>query len=526
MYLILSSAYVVDELQAEFGKIPPVALPLGNKYLLDWQLKATLEFGKVYLTLPTDYEVGTTFDNLIQKMDVKVIRLSENLSVGEAILKALEEIEFSECEELRIQHGDTLFESIPDVADSISASTLTTNYKWACIQQGCDDLLVEISQRTKSTKIVSSGYYSFSDVAGFRKELTSCRADFLKAINQYNKKNRINVENISSSHDFGHVATYYKSKGIFTTQRSFNTLNVTSHTVTKRSVDDKKVSAEARWFQELPSSLKVYSPQLISVSSSPGDVSYTLAYEHLSTLSELLVFGKLPIFVWKKILNCCFEYLLLETAHSFDNPVREDLCEFVLRKSWARVAMANELEFARELLERPVRYLDSAPVTAIQMLEHTSPELRSCATHLQCWTHGDFCFSNILYDFRSEKILTIDPRGISEDGNRIQDISYDLVKLAHSIIGRYDLIISGSYQIVRDENRARLVFDLPPELRILEDFLLKHYFSTYQITKKSLYAHLIHLFISMIPLHADRPDRQIAFLLNATRLFCEMNKFK
>jgi hypothetical protein len=30
---------------------------------------------------------------------------------------------------------------------------------------------------------------------------------------------------------------------------------------------------------------------------------------------------------------------------------------------------------------------------------------------------------------------------------------------------------------------------------------------------------VVHLFLSMLPLHSDRPDRQRAFLANALRLF-------
>ena len=29
-----------------------------------------------------------------------------------------------------------------------------------------------------------------------------------------------------------------------------------------------------------------------------------------------------------------------------------------------------------------------------------------------CFIHGDFCFSNIMFDFRSNRIKTYDPRGI------------------------------------------------------------------------------------------------------------------
>ena len=60
--------------------------------------------------------------------------------------------------------------------------------------------------------------------------------------------------------------------------------------------------------------------------------------------------------------------------------------------------------------------------------------------------HGDYCFSNILYDMRNHTIKLIDPRGFL---NRERGFSfygpyiYDYFKLAHSYIGKYDFIISG-----------------------------------------------------------------------------------
>ena len=40
MIVINSGAYVIPELQAEYGKIPPCMLPLGNKRLLEHQIEA------------------------------------------------------------------------------------------------------------------------------------------------------------------------------------------------------------------------------------------------------------------------------------------------------------------------------------------------------------------------------------------------------------------------------------------------------------------------------------------------------
>ena len=42
--------------------------------------------------------------------------------------------------------------------------------------------------------------------------------------------------------------------------------------------------------------------------------------------------------------------------------------------------------------------------------------------------HGDFCFSNILYDFKSQSIKVIDPRGVNMAGEYsiYGDIRYDV----------------------------------------------------------------------------------------------------
>ena len=59
--------------------------------------------------------------------------------------------------------------------------------------------------------------------------------------------------------------------------------------------------------------------------------------------------------------------------------------------------------------------------------------------------HGDFCFSNILFDRKNTSIRLIDPRGSFGEFDIYGDPNYDLCKLSHSIEGDYDFFINGLF---------------------------------------------------------------------------------
>ena len=142
--------------------------------------------------------------------------------------------------------------------------------------------------------------------------------------------------------------------------------------------------------------------------------------------------------------------------------------------------------------------------------------------------HGDLCFSNILYDFRSKRIKVIDPRGIDFYGNHtlFGDHRYDIAKLYHSVGGYYDLIVAGRYSVVElSLNDYQFsVFESEIHLKLLSEFednLIKKGFSLIEVLAIN-----VHLFLSMLPLHVDDPKRQHALLLNAVRLYEKMTKLE
>jgi hypothetical protein len=138
--------------------------------------------------------------------------------------------------------------------------------------------------------------------------------------------------------------------------------------------------------------------------------------------------------------------------------------------------------------------------------------------------HGDFCFSNILFGGRTRRVRLIDPRG-TVDGISYScggDPRYDMAKLAHSALGFYDLVIADRCECRRiAELGFELEFDPPPGiLRVANRFTDLRALGI-KFGDPVIVAIMVLLFLSMLPLHKDRPDRQWAFLANALRLYSE-----
>ena len=123
--------------------------------------------------------------------------------------------------------------------------------------------------------------------------------------------------------------------------------------------------------------------------------------------------------------------------------------------------------------------------------------------------HGDLYFANILYDSEKDIFKLIDPRGRWGESSA-GDIKYDIAKIRHSVIGRFDTITNGLYSIKRNEkNEFNLkIFEPKNYVSICNelDNNIKKYWNLDEIKMiEGL------LFISMLPLHRDNVERQLAF---------------
>jgi len=93
------------------------------------------------------------------------------------------------------------------------------------------------------------------------------------------------------------------------------------------------------------------------------------------------------------------------------------------------------------------------------------------------------------------------------------------------MIGLYDFIIIEEY-IYREIEEYNIYFDIPisDSKKEISDLFISLNFNAFNITIKEIYAVMIHLFLSMLPLHNDNPHRQKAFIANAIRLYIDFKK--
>ncbi|WP_438404094.1 hypothetical protein, partial [Aeromonas veronii] len=141
------------------------------------------------------------------------------------------------------------------------------------------------------------------------------------------------------------------------------------------------------------------------------------------------------------------------------------------------------------------------PVSIQDLLDACSVYLpKDCG--LASVLHGDFCFSNILYDFRAQKIKVIDPRGITANSEMTiyGDVSYDIAKLSHSILGLYDWIIAGYYDVNISAREIEFKIKVSNYVDDIQSYYISRVGSVFGMRPETLYAMQIHLFLSMLPL--------------------------
>ena len=511
MFLITAADFITSGLSVEYGKIPPCFLPIQNKRLYEHQLALIGNDETVILSLPMGFLVSE-YDNIIlSKKNVKIVYVPLGFSLGQSIVYVLNVVSIYQ-EPLKILHGDTLFKSLPQGLNIFLVSKAQDNYDWA------------VSESMNNENFVYSGYFSFSNQSNLIKCITESNYDFIKGVIGY--KNQFTVKEIISNSwlDFGHSNTFYKSKSTLTTQRSFNELVIDKFSVVKCSEDHQKILAEANWFKSVPLVLKKYIPSLWDSGIKDNKGFYQIEYFNLSTLSELYVFGQNEIFVWKNIFKSCNKFLM--DCLIFKNPRKLEIETFGNRlygeKTIKRIniyAQAINLD-----LNKPWIYNDQYLPSIIKIIDEMNGLIPISSLEEQSIMHGDFCFSNIMYNFNTQSIKVIDPRGIDEDCNETiyGDIRYDIAKIAHSVIGLYDFIIAGHFTY-KELRPYQIEFEIyiNPTIKEIQAYYKNCQMGGMSIDNSCTYPILINLFLSMLPLHKDNPARQKAMLANAFRLYVE-----
>ena len=514
MTLITAAKYVNPELEAEFGKIPPAFLPLGGRRLYEYQVKLLkLLDDKIVLSVPESFEITPSDQKKMEDIGLETIHVPDRLSLGESVVYALNTL-LPISDEIRIIHGDTFFGNLQDnlAKDSLLVSNVENSYDWTYLITN-EKPVFDMKGLEKLEEIedsIVSGFFNFSNVYELIKCIVKADYSFIKGISLYSQTYKLCAIHNSTWLDFGLASSYYHSRKSITTERAFNSLVIDNGYVTKCSEQSNKLDAEINWFKNFPDDLSLYIPRFKMISDQSS--CYQTEYLYLSTLSELYVFGKLPEYVWKQIFLSAKIFLdklhknRMEVPGNNFNYKEKTLERLRIFSRESAIDLDREWTFNETILPSINKIVEELDIYLV------GSEKRST------FIHGDICFSNTMYDFRSNQIKVFDPRGM-DFSNKITvygDPDYDYAKMMHSVIGLYDFIISGFYSCAINKYTIEFHIDIVDEIKKIQT----NYVTVFGEQKLEIhYAIMVHLFLSMLPLHNDNEEKQFALLANAFRLY-------
>lgn len=463
--VILSSQLVSSDLIAEFGQVVPCDLPLANKPLYHYQRQSLEAHCDIILvTLPTGYE--STW------VDQQILRCEIGLQLHEVISRVVDHLTESsdQVEKVIFNFGDTI-QDIDSSENTIYTTQPPFRYpSWFSVDENQ----------------VFSGVFS-SDLSRLKKLVDNCptTAMLLAALCQNYRQRRAH-----NWFDFGSYSSFYFSRKRFQETRNFNSIQLNENSVlTKRSADIGKMFYEYYWLSQYSEHLPAHCPTPKNFKILSNEASYDLEYFPLPTLSDLLVFGRHNAAWWVNVLDECQK--LLQNLR-FAVPESTGKGNFY----YLKFAERRERIHAEEFFVSE-KFIQRQGVIA-KFLDEKDNKLVG--------SHGDLCFSNMLYDVRSRTIKLIDPRGYMErrDGQSLKlPEYYDVFKIAHSIVGGYDKVIVNS-------NSEMIAYEF---VGLMSE--------KFNVGKKVLYAGLSHLFFTMLPLHSDDASRQRAFLSLSNRFYAD-----
>lgn len=431
--------------------------------------------------------------------------------------------------------GDTLIEdAIPEQqTDFLYTGTYDEPENW-CLAQGDEQgALLQLFDKIpvqKSGLSALAGAYSFSRTDLLRsiiiRQIQQQKKELSAAIEAYHALVPMQLIRAEHWYDFGHISGFNQAKQTLLQSRFFNSLAIdpVRGVITKTSSKIEKLADELNWYHQLPESLQIFAPRILSHENKSGKVEIVQEFYGYPNLAELYVFGDLNLSVWKNALRQLMqvhEQFRTYTAHISLN----DLENMYRHKTFERLnSMKQSPEWSELLLADQIqingKWYDNLPVITPVLNEYIDQLVVHQSGSI---IHGDYCFSNILYDLNTQIIRLIDPRGSFGQKGIYGDPRYDMAKLRHSVSGLYDFILADLFRLEKTTDTSTYHFevfssDYQETLTAYFDELLSDY--DYYLDEIILIEAL--LFLSMIPYHEGKSSRQLAMYLTGILLIHQL----
>lgn len=533
--IILCAGPINYSLYPLSDSISNAMIPVNGKPVIGWILedlikkrikKATIVYREDDIHLINF--TGRIFSNRI-KIDLK------SMAAGKTILDSVRKgLESEQSDGLvRIILGDTMIsDSFEGKSDFVYVSPAEGARRWCLATIDNEGFITDFLDKQPAGEgrpPALAGYYHLLSGQDVKKcvneSLDSGEREISGMLRRYGGMHKLKAMPVTEWYDFGHIDTLVESRRKLLKPRHFNklTVNPILNTLTKESSNNQKLQDELDWYKELPEELKVLTPRLLAHETQAGQVRIVQEYYGYPTLAELYVYGNIHPDTWHTILRHLLHIHTefnkytgvlseAEIKHMYTDKTHDRINNLVVQDSyWGSILKADKI-FVNG------RKIVNFPGLASKIESYADTIAKKASVSI---IHGDFCFSNILYDVTHQIARLIDPRGRFGRKGIWGDSRYDIAKLRHSVHEGYDFIQSDMFELHEKGLKFEALLieqnDLAEVGSDLDDMLKE---LNYDLKEISFIEGLLYL--SMVPLHKGHLDRQKMMYLTGIQLLNEV----
>ncbi|WP_405889734.1 sugar phosphate nucleotidyltransferase [Streptomyces sp. NBC_00133] len=423
--------------------------------------------------------------------------------------------------DLTLVLGDTLvsdFAALPP--DSVGIGQVEAAREFCLVQADPSSRIVRYDDkpdREGSSDDAVVGVYRFADGALVRHLLdeagTQGCGELSDLLTRYGRRRPLTATPVRGWQDLGSYERYLAANRASILGRADHRFTVVDDGSVIKSGNPALIAAQVHWYRSLPETAVGLAPQLLEA----GEGWHRTELLDYPSLAQLLLYEPLPPATWSllmtRLLGVMEDCLWAPTRRK--SPELPLWCERVyITKTEDRL---GSWPYWEQIRSRTLVINGAAMPSFDELWPTVVALLRTVASTAEHSSviHADMTFSNILLARGFGMFKLLDP-GSAFSNRPGGDIRYDLAKLRQSYAGGYDALRENLFQLDRiGSYRWQLrIFPRPSPITATADEAIAA--AGYDVAAVRLLEAV--QFVSMVPLHHDNPDRQLALYIRGLQL--------
>lgn len=527
-YILILSAKKLNNSVSNIKDLPSCLCPLGDRTILDCicERYKNNTNNKIKIIAYENYQM--ILDYIANKSYGDCVYVLEKLGTLYDSIKCF----FEKCcinadDTLTIAFGDTIIENTDEFNNVVYYSKIK-NYssRWTYFKHQ-NGKITDISDKKIDNPGYDDafvGYFKISNPVLFMEIMNKTKnKDFYYVLAEYSKYQKFSFIEAINWIDVGHADNYVESQMSVKT-RTFNHIEIDKHRgiLKKTSTELDKFKGEIEWYLKLPKDISYIAPRIFDYSTDYNDMYVEMECYGYNTIHDLFLYGNLERSKWRKIFsNIHFIMLDMMKYKKKVTNTKKILYNMYVKKTIDRLLiLRNDRNFINffddVIIVNGVKY----PCLNDIISDMNGKFIKLFDEDIDFnIIHGDLCFANMLIDDKLNFIKLIDPRGKFDSLDIYGDYRYDVAKLFHSVDGKYDYIIKDLFDIKCDGNNIIYNGKWPKCDAYVLDELLLEFNDMIKNNINQIYFIESMLFFSMIPLHTENVNHQLAMLCTALLIY-------